>query len=154
MINDNFIDILCVQEIHKIEQPDVHDIEKATLGVLYLDTDAGWLGTGILLRRHAQNLQIKYITTISPILKHRLTHIQLVSKGTISFLCENAPSDHYGKREYFRTLTTYIEQYNHQNLIIVGDLNFVEHKEDRFPKLNKNDKKLQKFFQTSIFGSD
>ena len=41
LINDNSIDILCIQEIHKIEQPDVHDIEKATLGVLYLDTDAG-----------------------------------------------------------------------------------------------------------------
>ena len=103
MINDNFIDILCVQEIHKIEQPDVHDIEKATSGVLYLDTDAGWLGTGILPRRHVQNLQIKHIDTISPILKHRLTHIQLVSKDTIKFLCVYAPSDHYGKREYLRT---------------------------------------------------
>ena len=76
LINEHFIDILCVQAIHKIEQPNLHAIEKATSGVLYLDTDAGWLGTGILLRRHAQNLQIKHKDTISPILKHRLIHIQ------------------------------------------------------------------------------
>ena len=152
LINDNFIDILCIQEIHKIEQPDVHDIEKATSGVLYLDTDVGWLGTGILLRRNAQNLQIKHKDTISLILKHRLTHIQLVSKDTINFLCVYAPSDHYGKKEYYKTLTIYIEQYNHQKLILVGDLNYVEHKEDRFPKLNKNDKKLQKIFKPQTLG--
>ena len=41
IINDNLLDVICIQEVHKIDQNDVHDIEKETSGILFLDTDSG-----------------------------------------------------------------------------------------------------------------
>ena len=37
-----------------------------------------------------------------------------------------------------------MEMYAHQKIILARDFNYVENVEDRFPKLNKDDKKLEK----------
>ena len=51
------------------------------------------------------------------------------------------------KITFFNDLIHYLETFEHQKLILVGDFNFVENIEDRFPKLNKNDKKIRKYFK-------
>ena len=123
------------------------DIEKETSGILFLDTTSGFLGTGILIRRNIQNLQLKHIEINKETLKNRLTHIQIISKEVINILSVYCPADHYGKDNFFYDLIYYLEAFEHQKLILVGDFNFVENIEDRFPKLNKNDKKIRKNFK-------
>ena len=147
IINDNVLDVICIQEVHKIDKDEVSDIEKETSGILFLDTTSGYLGTGILIRRNIQKLQLKHIEINKENLKNRLTHIQITSKIVINILSVYCPANHYGKDNFFYDLIHYLEAFEHQKLILVGDFNFVENIEDRFPKLNKNDKKIRKNFK-------
>ena len=92
-------------------------------------------------------MQLKHIEINKETLKNRLTHIQIISKEVINILSVYCPADHYGKDNFFYDLIHYLQDFEHQKLILVGDFNFVKNIEDRFPKLNKNDKKIRKIFK-------
>ena len=79
-------------------------------------------------------LQLKHIEIKQTNLKNRLTHIQIISKEILNIFSVYCPADLYGKDNYFNDLIHYLETFEHQKIILVGDFNFVENIEDKFLK--------------------
>ena len=72
------------------------------------------------------NLQLKHIEINQANLKNKLTHIQIISKEVLNIFIVYCPADHYEKDNIFNELIHYLETFEHQKLIQVGDFNFVE----------------------------
>ena len=104
------------------------------------------MGTAILLRRNLQNMQVKHIEISQPSLQNRVTHLQIISNDVLHLINVYCPADHYDKDPFFKDFNIYLENLECEKIILAGNFNFVENVEDRFPKLNKNDKKVRKIF--------
>ena len=130
-------------KVHQIDLNYIHESEKVTSGICFLNTQDKYLGTAILLRRNLQNMQVWHIKIQKEILQNRETHAQLTSNDILNIISVYCPADHYGK-DYSNP---YWETLEHRKIILAGDFNFVENVEDIFPKLNKNDKKIRKTFK-------
>ena len=137
MITEKFLDVVYIQEVHLIEQNDIHDLEKLTSGILFLNSNDGYLGTAILLRRNLQNMQVKHIEIKQQSLQNRVMHLQIISNDVLNFINVYCPADHYDKDYFFKDFNIYLENLAYKKIILAGDFNFIENVEDRFPKLNK-----------------
>ena len=69
IINNNVLDVICIQEVHKIDQNEISDIEKETSGVLFSDTVSGYLGTGILIRVMSKIYNLNILKSIKQTLR-------------------------------------------------------------------------------------
>ena len=69
IINNNVLDLICTQEVHKIDQNEISDIEKETSGVLFSDTVSGYLGTEILIRVMSKIYNLNILKSIKQTLR-------------------------------------------------------------------------------------
>ena len=61
LINENLFDIVYIQEVHRIDQNNIHDLEKLTSGILFYNSNDGYLGTAILLRRNCRTCRLSIL---------------------------------------------------------------------------------------------
>ena len=109
LINENLFDIVYIQEVHRIDQNDIPDLEKLTSGILFYNSNDGYLGTAILLRLNLQNMQVKHIEISQPSLQNRVTHLQIISNDVLHLINVYCPADHYDKDPFFKDFNIYLE---------------------------------------------
>lgn len=97
--------------MHIVSLEDIHEIEKAVSGVMYLNSKTKWTGIAIITRKNVQNLQIKDIEIERNNLQNRLAHLQTVIKETLNIINIYCPADHDEKEVFFQELNEHLEIY-------------------------------------------
>ena len=133
-IYKNHLDLIAIQEVHKIEKFEIQKFEKDTKGTFFVNSNTLWAGTGILVRNNLQNLKIDHLEVNDPNLKDRVTHLQIHTKIYIY-----APSVDGKKKPFYRSLNKYLANFNNNYTILMGDFNYVSHRSYRLNKLRACD---------------
>ena len=136
-------DIICIQELHSFDQELIHNFEKDVQGIFYTNTDCGWTGTGILIRNNIQNFKIEHLEIKPSIFKNRITHLRIHLNHPINIINIYAPANNSEKPNFYKAFYNYLEQIS-GTIILAGDFNYASENIDRFPKVNKYDKRVQK----------
>ena len=96
--------------------------------------------------------QIKNINIESPSLKYRVLHISIHADTIFHIINVYAPARKEHKAPFYKEFFKYIAKLKNQNLIILGDFNFVEYDEDRFLGSNIQDKTITKMCTFKTLG--
>ena len=155
LINQNNLDIICLQETHKISNENFNLIEKETNTFGFISTPTGPLrdyrGVAILIGRKLQQYQIQNITIDIPTLRYRVMHISILAEEKIHIVNVYAPVANIlpldnSKLAFYKDLQKYITKFKNEPTILLGDYNYVEHEKDRSRGLNYDDKKILGIF--------
>ena len=95
------IDILCLQEVQRIDASEQHEFDKNVKGIGIFNTNVGFIGTAIVVRQNIQKLKIEHMEINNNILNERLTHIKITSKETLHALSVYAPPNNSEKKGIF-----------------------------------------------------
>ena len=144
------LDLMAFQELHFLEEDFVHNFEKEVKGTFFINSKERFKGTGILIRNNLQSLKTEHIEIKENIFQNRITHIKITAKDAINFISIYAPSgqEDLQKQNFYKKLVQYLENLIGQNVIILGDFNFVENNLDRLRALRPYDIYLQKIFKS------
>ena len=144
------LDLMAFQELHFLEEDFVHNFEKEVKGTFFINSKERFKGTGILIRNNLQSLKTEHIEIKENIFQNRITHIKITAKDAINFISIYAPSgqEDLQKQNFYKKLVQYLENLIGQNVIILGDFNFVENNLDRLRALRPYDIYLQKNFKS------
>ena len=157
LINQNNLDIICLQETHKISTENFNLIEKETNTFGFISTPTGPLrdyrGVAILIGRKLQQYQIQNITIDIPTLRYRVMHISILAEEKIHIVNVYAPVANIlplvnSKLAFYKDLQKYITKFKNEPTILLGDFNYVEHEKDRSRGLNYYDKKILGIFNS------
>ena len=102
-IYKNHLDLIAIQEVHKIEKFEIIKFERDTKGTYFVNSNTLWAGVGILVRNNLQNFKIDHLEVSDPNLKDRVTHLQIHTKSTLNFINLYAPSVD-GKKKTFLSI--------------------------------------------------
>ena len=154
LMNQNEFDILCIQETHIVTKESFNFIEKTTntFGFISAPDTPNYTRTAIFLGRGLHGFQIKNINIETPSVKYRVLHISIHAITIFHIIYIYAPARKEHKAPFYREFFKYIAKLKNQNLIILGDFNFVEYDEDRFLGSNIQDKTITKMCTFKTLG--
>ena len=155
LINQNNLDITCLQETHKISTENFNLIEKETNTFGFISTPTGPLrnyrGVAILIGRKLQQYQIQNITIDIHNLRYRVMHISILAEEKIHIVIVYALVANIillvnSKLTFNKDLQKYIAKFKNEPTILLGDFNYVEHEKDRSRGISYVDKKILGIF--------
>ena len=155
LINQNNLDIICLQETHKISTENFNLIEKETNTFGFISTPTrplrDYRGVAILIGRKLQQYQIQKITIDIPNLRYRVMHISILAEEIIHIVNVYAPVANiiplgYSKLTFYKDLQKYKTKFKNEPAFLLGDFNCVKHEKDRSRGLSYDDKKILGIF--------
>ena len=99
----------------------------------------------IIIRNNIQNFKIEHLEIKPFIFKNRITHLRIHLNHPINIINIYAPANNSEKPNFYKAFYKYLEQIS-EIIILAGDFNYASEITDRFPIVNKYDKRIKKIF--------
>ena len=149
-MNQNNLDIYCLQETHKISLQNFNYIEKNTNTLGFISTaskvENDYRGVAVLIGRSLQQFKIQNINIDIPSLKHRMMHISILAEEEINIINIYAPAKNIEKSNFYEDVKKYLTKIKNKQIILLGDFNYVENINDRVFGFDYADRKVNKIF--------
>ena len=149
-MNQNNLDIYCLQETHKISLQNFNYIEKNTNTLGFISTaskvENDYRGVAVLIRRVLQQFKIQNLNIDIPSLKHRMMHISILAEEEINSINIYAPAKNIEKSNFYEDVKKYLTKIKNKQIILLGDFNYVENINDKVLGFDYADKKVNKIF--------
>ena len=149
-MNQNNLDIYCLQETHKISLQNFNYIEKNTNTLGFISTaskvENDYRGVAVLIGRSLQQFKIQNLNIDIPSLKHRMMHISILAEEEINIINIYAPAKNIEKSNFYEDVKKYLTKLKNKQIILLGDFNYVENINDRVFGFDYADRKVNKIF--------
>ena len=149
-MNQNNLDIYCLQETHKISLQNFNYIEKNTNTLGFISTaskvENDYRGVAVLIGRSLQQFKIQNLNIDIPSLKHRMMHISILAEEEINIINIYAPAKNIEKSNFYEDVKKYLTKFKNKQIILLGDFNYVENINDRVFGFDYADRKVNKIF--------
>lgn len=147
-INEENIDITCIQELHTGSTDSIFTkIEKATKDFFYINSKLKTSGVAILIRNTILNFQIEILTTTEKSFQNRLIHIQIKAAETINIINIYAPACNVHEQlQFYKDLKMYLQKFTKNITFLLGDFNYATDDIDRTGNLHYYDTKVKEIF--------
>ena len=149
-MNQNNLDIYCLQETHKISLQNFNYIEKNTNTLGFISTaskvENDYRGVAVLIGRSLQQFKIQNLNIDIPSLKHRMMHISILAEEEINIINVYAPAKNIEKSNFYEDVKKYLTKFKNKQIILLGDFNYVENINDRVFGFDYADRKVNKIF--------